>query len=34
MSLAINKILVAGANANSDGAYFQADTVTVPQNSA
>jgi len=34
MSLAINKILVAGANANSDGAYFQAETITVPQNSA
>ena len=34
MSLAINKILVAGANANSEGAYFQAETITVPQNSA
>lgn len=34
MSLAINKILVAGANANSDGAYFQADSVTVPNTSA
>jgi hypothetical protein len=34
MSLAINKILVAGANANSDGAYFQASTVTVPNASS
>jgi hypothetical protein len=31
MSLAINKILVAGANANSEGAYFQAETITVPK---
>jgi hypothetical protein len=29
MSLAINKILVAGANANSEGAYFQAETITL-----
>jgi hypothetical protein len=29
MSLATNKILLAGANANSAGAYFQAETVFV-----
>lgn len=34
MSLAINKILVAGANANSDGAYFQADSFAVGNNDA
>ena len=34
MSLAINKILVAGANANSDGAYFQASTVAVANSSS
>jgi hypothetical protein len=34
MSLAINKILVAGANANSDGAYFQASTIAVANSSS
>ena len=29
MSLATNKILLAGANANTDGAYFLADTIAV-----
>ena len=29
MSLAINKILLASANANSTGAYFQADSIAV-----
>jgi hypothetical protein len=29
MSLAINKILLATANANTAGAYFQAETVAV-----
>ena len=29
MSLAINKILLADANANTAGAYFQAETVAV-----
>jgi hypothetical protein len=34
MSLAINKILVAGANANTDGAYFQASSFTVANSSS
>lgn len=29
MSLATNKILLAGANANTAGAYFQAETIFV-----
>lgn len=32
MSLATNKILIAGANANSTGAYFQAGTQAVLAN--
>ena len=34
MSLAINKILLAGANANTDGAYFQADVIAVANSSS
>ena len=33
MSLAINKIILADANANSDGAYFQTGTFSVAANS-
>jgi len=34
MSLATNKILLAGANANTDGAYFQADVIAVANSSS
>jgi hypothetical protein len=33
MSLAINKIILADANANTDGAYFQTGTFSVAANS-
>jgi hypothetical protein len=32
MSLGISKILLAGANANADGAYFQTGTFNVAAN--
>lgn len=34
MSLATTKILLAGANANSDGAYFQTGTFTANANAS
>ena len=34
MSLATNKILLASANANTAGAYFQADVIAVANSSS